>query len=1119
MIFAVIIAIATALSAGQLTVELSFSTDQVNMVNVDGYWTVRIDGGYLWGEPGQPELPAVPINVLLPPGKKAKTIEIDSINFVPIAEGIIVKPIQKPAIRSLPRNTRFEFVEPDPEIYYSPQPFPARNVILSGSGNFLGFSIAGIVIIPFRYFPKTGRLEIAQKISLSITYESSSFSHPAKRSPTSDLVARNLVKSIVVNPKMADHYNRLWTWDPSSHDYLIIAPDSFDGIPAMESFRLTLKRMGWNDTLVRLSDVFSTAHGEDWAAKVRNKIRELWLSEGVVAVALIGDSPLIPLRYAYAMDCEAGITPDENYIPCDLYFSDLDGDWNADHDTLYGEVSDSIDLYPDVFVGRIAVNNTLQLENWVRKFRVYVENPPDSFADKALFLAEILWHSPLTDAGVGKDMIHDESLPPHFELVRLYESMGNESLLSAIAELNKGYNVINHDGHAFYSGMGVGTGYLNSMLVDRLVNYPRCGVLYSIGCWPAAFDYDCVAEHFLTNRRGGTIAFVGNSRYGWGSPGNPGYGYSDIYDRLFWHNVFSGIPSPGGALAAVKARLAPLSRWENVWRWKIYEVNVLGEPTAPIWQQEPDSFAIELPDMVPPTGGNIAIPLYECVITALQDGRVIGRAYGLSDSLLSISPVSSAPVEVVLFDPNGMKKMSVETLLVGHGPFLSMLAISPKFVLPKDTVDLRIRLKQKSGDCVGFSILPRAISGCEVLSYTTPPETLREGDTFNVTLRIAVDSTVGIDSIVRINLNAICGGDTLLRAIAIPVKKPIIKILRIVGDMCWNGLDSFTFTNTGNANFNGCIKIIPLDSLVLDRDTLCFTIGVGETLIVPAGFGIISAFGEYVRLEYDYKYGCDTFYIPLPSPGYGARVFDDDVDHPLSRVFNPTGDWHICDERAHSNIYSYHCADTLTGFYRNNADEWLVSRALIALDEPVLSYWLNYDVTTYGTDGLYTYIITNYDTIQLDYIGAGGALPPFLTFHMGWARFEYSIPLSFGDTFRVAFRFVSDSSETAQGFFVDDITVSGLSTEWMGSVWEKPDRSGVDIICAPNPFNKTVTITLDGISSGKIYIFDVLGRLVYRGKLAGKPVVWQPSALNSGVYFVRIVGQGKVASKRILYIK
>ncbi|MCD6124422.1 T9SS type A sorting domain-containing protein [bacterium] len=197
----------------------------------------------------------------------------------------------------------------------------------------------------------------------------------------------------------------------------------------------------------------------------------------------------------------------------------------------------------------------------------------------------------------------------------------------------------------------------------------------------------------------------------------------------------------------------------------------------------------------------------------------------------------------------------------------------------------------------------------------------------------------------------------------------------------------------------------------------------------------------------------------------------------------------------------------------------MVSRALVALDEPVLSYWLNYDITTYGTDGLYTYIITNYDTIQLDYIGAGGALPPFLTFHMGWARFEYSIPLSFGDTFRVAFRFVSDSSETAQGFFVDDITLSGLSTEWMGSVWEKPDKSGFDIICAPNPFNKTVTIAVDGISSGKIYIFDVLGRLVYRGKLAGKPVVWQPSALNSGVYFVRIVGQGKVANKRILYIK
>jgi len=44
-----------------------------------------------------------------------------------------------------------------------------------------------------------------------------------------------------------------------------------------------------------------------------------------------GDTDILPPRYGYTTFFSG------NYIPTDLYFSDLDGNWNADGDSLFGE--------------------------------------------------------------------------------------------------------------------------------------------------------------------------------------------------------------------------------------------------------------------------------------------------------------------------------------------------------------------------------------------------------------------------------------------------------------------------------------------------------------------------------------------------------------------------------------------------------------------------------------------------------------------------------------------------------------------------------------------------------------------------------------------------------------
>jgi len=39
-------------------------------------------------------------------------------------------------------------------------------------------------------------------------------------------------------------------------------------------------------------------------------------------------------------------------MPTDIYFSNLDGNWNANQNQIWGEINDNTDLIPEVHIGR-----------------------------------------------------------------------------------------------------------------------------------------------------------------------------------------------------------------------------------------------------------------------------------------------------------------------------------------------------------------------------------------------------------------------------------------------------------------------------------------------------------------------------------------------------------------------------------------------------------------------------------------------------------------------------------------------------------------------------------------------------------------------------------------------
>ncbi len=70
----------------------------------------------------------------------------------------------------------------------------------------------------------------------------------------------------------------------------------------------------------------------------------------------------------------------------------------------------------------------------------------------------------------------------------------------------------------------------------------------------------------------------------------------------------------------------------------------------------------------------------------------------------------------------------------------------------------------------------------------------------------------------------------------------------------------------------------------------------------------------------------------------------------------------------------------------------------------------------------------------------------------------------------------------------------------------------------PNPFNERINIELTkNINNGEIYIFDMLGKQVYRARINGNKTKISTATLRKGIYFVRLVStEGIIINRKLI---
>ena len=286
----------------------------------------------------------------------------------------------------------------------------------------------------------------------------------------------------------------------------------------------------------------------------------------------------------------------------------------------------------------------------------------DDFQLKMLFLGEIMWDSPdpYTDGGVALDIIDDESVPPRFSpITKLYQRDGNLHESTALNALNEGYGFVMHEGHSNITKASVGTGNLTILHLDDLNNGQRGGLWYSVGCWSAAVDHDTFGEHWVVNPNGGGVAYVGNSRYGWGCPGYPGQCVSDLYSREFFASLFTrDLVHAGVVHADAKHQFVGVAATDDYMRYAMYELNLLGDPEMPVWTDTPAALTVVHPEAVEASGGVVTMTVEVTAAGSPVEGATVCVA-SADGSVYEVTGTGAGGEAVVTFCPGNASNVTV----------------------------------------------------------------------------------------------------------------------------------------------------------------------------------------------------------------------------------------------------------------------------------------------------------------------------------------------------------------------------------------------------------------------------------------------------------------------------
>lgn len=590
-----------ASNAGSATMTRTIRFDGPGITGSGDDVELRVRGCRVAAPAGAPAIPVYPAVFLLPPGSDFSSLEIRPLaeRKLSIPGTVAPAPVQsslgRPWSGGPPR---------DPAIYASDAFWPPSSGEVATVQTMAGMRVLFVNIYPCRPAGSGGSVMFTPELEVEIETDASGRS--GLEAPGFQIRrALDLLEPMIENPETAGLYDPFvgdaqgGYVSSSPRPYVIItSPSLADALAPLAELKM---QFGLRSEIVTTDWIASSFEGFDLQEKIRSFISYAWMNWQTEFVLLGGDTGTVPHRSLYV---KAGmeIEPD---IPSDMYYACLDGSWDGDGDGIFGEPGEE-DLLPEVSVGRLPVDSEEEAADFMAKMISYSLTPPVEACSRALMAGELLWSIDGIETWGGdfKDEIvsgsdawglNTSGLSGSSDVETLYDrDIGTWGAADIAARINDGVAVINHLGHS-NQHMVMRMSIYDLALLDNGGIGGMPFVCYSQGCYPASFDNrddagvyhdaDAVGEQLVTGPDG-AVAFVGNARLGWNSPGST-CGVSQFFDRQFFDAVYGeGIMEIGRALDDSRIDNIPFISYPAV-RYVMYNLALIGDPSLGIWTAAP----------------------------------------------------------------------------------------------------------------------------------------------------------------------------------------------------------------------------------------------------------------------------------------------------------------------------------------------------------------------------------------------------------------------------------------------------------------------------------------------------------------------------------------------------
>jgi hypothetical protein len=630
---------------------------------------------------------------------------------------------------------------------------------------------------------------------------------------------------------------------------------------------------------------------------------------------------------------------------------------------------------------------------------------------------ELLWSDP-TYGGDYKDEIKNGAsthgyttvgFPGHFNVPTLYDRDGPtwSAMSDLLPLLNGGVHLVNHLGHAdvtyalrFYSSDVTDANFTNNGVNHSFY------IIYTQGCYCNSFDNrttsggytsDAISEAFTTIQHS-AVAFVGNTRYGWGmhmsTDGSSQYFDRQFFDALFGEDIFN----IGKVNEDSKVDNIPyVDINKDAIRWCYYQLCLLGDPEMSIWTDTPVALDdVSYPPTVPIGSSDFTVtvnhggsPVEDALVCVRKGDEVYerGRTNGSGQVTLSIAPTSEDTLYVSVKAQDHLP-YDGSALVIASGTYVTYYGHQiddaaggngDGVVNAGETIEMPVTVKNY---------------GTETASGVTA--VLRIGDSY-----VAItDSTENYGDIPA-DSQAVSQEDYDFSVdLSCPDGHVIVFDLEAsdVLDSTWSSqfqvvvsaadlvYQSHAIDDAVGGNGNGLFEPGETVDVAVElaNDGGADAFGVSATISESdpyitvssssAGYGDISASGtgsssppytltadlacptpHYAEIVLNITATGGFAYLDTFLVAVGTTGLDDDVESGQGEwthgiVTGGYGDqWHISTDRSFSTSHSWKCGSSTGGNYADHLDAGLVTPTIFLAPGSVLRFWHWIDAETYNS--------------------------------------------------------------------------------------------------------------------------------------------------------------------------